>query len=52
MVAPGRGFEYPQEVRILDDRNRSETLIVVRETDPGPVPANAFTKAWVETQSR
>jgi len=44
---------YPSEVRIFDEVEKGNTTtIVIQSVDLRPLPANIFTKAWLEGQSR
>jgi hypothetical protein len=44
---------YAQEMRFFDELDKeTSTLLMVKSVDPTPLPANVFTKAWVEGQSR
>ena len=44
---------YAEEVRIFDEiEKENSTVIVVKSVDLHPLPANMFTKAWLESQSR
>jgi hypothetical protein len=44
---------YPEEIRIFDEIEKgSSTLILIREIDLRTLPANIFTKAWLESKSR
>ena len=44
---------YPQEQRVFDEVEKgTNTTIVVREVDLTDLPANMFTKAWLESKSR
>jgi hypothetical protein len=43
----------PVEIRIYDEVEKdNSTLILIKETDLNPLPANIFTKAWLESKSR
>jgi outer membrane lipoprotein-sorting protein len=51
--AAGKAVLYPQEIRIFDEVEKgNQTIMVVRSADATPLPANIFTKAWLESQSR
>ena len=51
--AGGGALYYPNEIRIFDEVERgNRTLLVVRQIDLEPLPANLFTKAWLESKSR
>jgi hypothetical protein len=44
---------YPQQMRIFDEIEKANrTTVVIRQVDLRPLPANIFTKAWLEAQSR
>jgi outer membrane lipoprotein-sorting protein len=44
---------YPQEIRFYDEVEKANsTLIIVRAVDLHALPANLFTKAWLESKSR
>ncbi len=44
---------YPKEIRIFDEIEKGNaTTILIREVDLNPLPANIFTKAWLESKSR
>jgi outer membrane lipoprotein-sorting protein len=43
----------PAEIRIVDEVIKGNgTIVVLREVNLDPLPANIFTKAWLESQSR
>ncbi len=43
----------PKSIRIFDEVEKgNSTVIVIREVSLDPLPANIFTKAWLEAQSR
>lgn len=49
----GREIYFPEEIRIYDEVEKAnQTLVVMRKVDLDPLPANMFTKAWLESQSR
>lgn len=49
----GKDIWFPQEVRIYDEVEKSNsTTVVFQSLDPRPLPQNLFTKAWLEAQSR
>ena len=53
--SPSKGADifYPKEIRIYDEIEKGNaTTIVIREVDLNSLPANIFTKAWIESQSR
>lgn len=55
LVSPSKRAEvwYPRELRIFDELEpANRTTVVIREVDLRPLPANIFTKAWLEAQSR
>ena len=44
---------YPGEIHIFDEVEKdNSTRIIMREVDLSTLPANIFTKAWLESQSR
>ena len=44
---------YPKEIRIFDEVEKgNRTTVLMREVDLRPLPANIFTKAWLEARSR
>ncbi len=44
---------YPAEMRFYDEVEKAnQTLIEIKNVDPNPLPANLFTKAWLESKSR
>jgi outer membrane lipoprotein-sorting protein len=44
---------YPQEIRFFDEVEKAnQTLVLIRAVDLHPLPANLFTKAWLESKSR
>jgi outer membrane lipoprotein-sorting protein len=44
---------YPEEIRIFDEIEKAnQTLILLKQIDLRPLPANIFTKAWLESKSR
>ena len=44
---------FPREMRIFDAIDKgNQTIIVIKEVNLDPLPANIFTKAWLESQSR
>lgn len=48
-----REVVYPIEQRFFDEVEKgTSTTVVVREVDLTDLPANMFTKAWLESQSR
>ena len=49
----GEDIWYPGEIRIYDEVEKdNSTLIVMKSVDLRPLPANIFTKAWLESKSR
>lgn len=53
--SPSKGTPvyFPEQIRIYDEvEKENQTLIVMRKVDLDPLPANMFTKAWLESQSR
>jgi outer membrane lipoprotein-sorting protein len=44
---------YPEEIRFYDEVEKAnQTLVLIRAVDTHPLPANLFTKAWLESKSR
>jgi len=44
---------YPEEIRFFDEVEKANsTLVLIRAVDLRPLPANLFTKAWLESKSR
>jgi outer membrane lipoprotein-sorting protein len=44
---------YPQEIRFYDEVEKAnQTLVLIQSVDPNALPANLFTKAWLESKSR
>jgi outer membrane lipoprotein-sorting protein len=44
---------YPQEIRFYDEVEKAnQTLVLIQAVDPSALPANLFTKAWLESKSR
>jgi outer membrane lipoprotein-sorting protein len=44
---------FPEEIRFFDEVEKANsTLILIKEVDFRPLPANLFTKAWLESKSR
>ena len=44
---------YPKEIRIFDEIEKgNSTVVLIRDVDLNPLPANIFTKAWLESKSR
>ena len=44
---------FPREIRIFDEIEKgNSTTIVLRKVDLNSLPANIFTKAWLESKSR
>ena len=44
---------YPQEIRFYDEVEKAnQTLVLIRSVDLKALPANLFTKAWLESKSR
>ena len=53
--SPSKGGEvwYPKQIRIFDEIEKANrTTVVIRQVDLRPLPANIFTKAWLESKSR
>ena len=43
---------FPKELHLRRGRKQNQTLVVMRKIDLNTLPANIFTKAWLEGQSR
>jgi outer membrane lipoprotein-sorting protein len=44
---------YPEEIRFYDEVEKAnQTLVLIKAVDPNSLPANLFTKAWLESKSR
>jgi hypothetical protein len=44
---------YPQEIRVFDEIEKGNaTVVLIRDVVLDPLPANIFTKAWLESKSR
>lgn len=44
---------YPREIRIYDEVEKdNSTIVLLKDVDLNPLPANIFTKAWLESKSR
>ena len=44
---------YPEEIRFYDEVEKAnQTLVLIRAVDTHALPANLFTKAWLESKSR
>ena len=44
---------YPEEIRFYDEVEKAnQTLVLIRAVDMRGLPANLFTKAWLESKSR
>ncbi len=49
----GQDVWYPGEIRIYDEVEKdNSTIVKLKEVDLRPLPANIFTKAWLESKSR
>ena len=49
----GEEIFFPKEIRIFDELEKGKsTTIVMLKVDLAPLPANIFTKAWLESKSR
>ncbi len=49
----GAEVYFPGEIRIYDEvEKENQTLVVIRKVDFSALPANIFTKAWLESRSR
>jgi outer membrane lipoprotein-sorting protein len=55
MHSPSKGADiyFPREIRIFDEVEKgNRSTIVIEQVDLNPLPANIFTKAWLEARSR
>ena len=55
MYSPSKGADvyFPREIRIYDEIEKgNRTTIVIQKVDLRSLPANIFTKAWLESRSR
>ncbi len=55
LLSPTKGTAvyFPKEIRIFDELEKGKsTTVVMRKVDLGKLPANIFTKAWLESKSR
>ena len=55
MFSPSKGADvyFPREIRIYDEIEKgNRTTIVIQKVDLSSLPANIFTKAWLESRSR
>lgn len=55
VYSPSKGADvyFPREIRIFDEIDKgNQTIILIKEVNLDPLPANIFTKAWLESQSR
>ena len=49
----GTDVWYPQEIRFYDEVEKAnQTLVLIKAVDMKALPANLFTKAWLESKSR
>jgi len=49
----GAAVYYPKEIRIFDEVEKgNRTTVLLRDVDLRALPANIFTKAWLEARSR
>ncbi len=55
MYSKSKGMDIfiPKQIRIFDEIEKgNRTIIVLQKIDINPLPANIFTKAWLESKSR
>jgi outer membrane lipoprotein-sorting protein len=55
MFSPSKGADiyFPREIRIFDEVEKgNKSTIVIEQVDLSTLPANIFTKAWLEARSR
>jgi len=44
---------FPNEIRIFDEIEKANrTVVLIKQVDLTPLPANIFTKSWLESKSR
>lgn len=49
----GKAVWVPKEMRIFDEVEKgNSTVVLIKATDLSPLPANIFSKAWLESKSR
>lgn len=49
----GSDVWYPEEIRVFDEIEKgNRTTVLIRQVDFNALPANIFTKAWLESKSR
>lgn len=49
----GADVYVPKEIRVFDEVEKgNSTVVVLRDVKLDPLPANIFTKAWLESQSK
>ncbi|MCB9740418.1 MAG: outer membrane lipoprotein-sorting protein [Deltaproteobacteria bacterium] len=49
----GKSVWVPKEMRIFDEVEKgNSTIVLIKATDLNALPANIFTKAWLESKSR
>ena len=49
----GESVWVPKEMRMFDEVEKgSSTVVLIKQTDLNALPANIFTKAWLESKSR
>jgi outer membrane lipoprotein-sorting protein len=52
-ASKGGDVWYPEEIRFYDEVEKAnQTLVLIRSVDLKALPANLFTKAWLESKSR
>ena len=52
-VSKGADVWYPEEIRFYDEVEKAnQTLVLIKAVDMKALPANLFTKAWLESKSR
>lgn len=55
LFSPSKNAEvyYPKEIRIFDEIEKgNSTVVLLQSVDLNALPANIFTKAWLESKSR
>ncbi len=52
-ASKGADVYFPREIRIFDEVDKgNRSTILIKKVDLDPLPANIFTKAWLESKSR
>lgn len=48
----GQPVWFPREIRLFSELERAQTVVHIKAVDARRLPANVFTKAWLESKSR